>query len=144
MGTEPPRERPARALSDKMSRLARSRTAPEILLRRELHRRGLRFRTQVKVPGNRRRTIDIALTRAKVAVFVDGCFWHACPDHFTQPRANADWWRWKMDGNVARDRDTDELLRAAGWQVVRVWEHEDVVIAADAVQRLWRERTAST
>lgn len=121
-----------------MSTLARRDTAPEMSLRRELHRRGLRYRLQTKVPGNRRRTIDIAFTRARVAVFVDGCFWHGCPQHATNPKANGDWWRWKIDGNQARDANTTELLQVAGWTVVRVWEHEDVVTAADRVTAVVR------
>ncbi|WP_127784993.1 very short patch repair endonuclease [Rhodococcus sp. X156] len=118
-----------------MSALARRDTAPELALRRELHRRGLRYRLQVKVPGNRRRTIDIAFTRAKVAVFVDGCFWHGCPVHATKPMANSDWWRWKIEGNQARDENTTQLLEDAGWSVLRIWEHESADAAADQVVR---------
>lgn len=132
-GGEPSRVRPGGPLAAKMSTLARRDTGPELALRRELHRRGLRYRLQVKVPGNRRRTIDVAFTRAKVAVFVDGCFWHGCPKHATSPKANSDWWRWKIEGNRARDANTTELLHAAGWAVVRVWEHEEVGSAADRV-----------
>ncbi|MDF9715108.1 very short patch repair endonuclease [Nocardioides sp. ChNu-99] len=102
-----------------MSTLARRDTAPEVELRRALHRRGLRFRLQQKVPGNRRRTIDVALTRARIAVYVDGCFWHGCPEHFHLPRSNADWWAWKIANNTARDRDTDAEIEAAGWVVRR-------------------------
>jgi hypothetical protein len=82
-------------------------------------------------------------TRCRVAVFVDGCFWHACPEHGTWPKANADWWREKIERNVRRDRDTDSKLEAAGWHVARVWEHEDPVAAADRVQRLLQTRRAS-
>lgn len=120
-----------------MSRLARRDTAPEVALRRELHRRGMRFRVQMKVPGNNRRTIDIAFTRAQLAVYVDGCFWHGCPEHHVRPRANSDWWRWKIDRNRTRDADTDRQLEAAGWSVVRVWEHEPHESAADSVQRAY-------
>lgn len=108
-------------------------TEPEMALRRELHSRGLRYRVQVEVTGLPRRTIDIAFTGRRVAVFVDGCFWHRCPVHATFPRANAQWWRDKLDGNVERDRKTDAALRDLGWVVVRVWEHEDAVEAADRV-----------
>lgn len=93
-------------------------------MRRLLHAAGLRYRLQVKVPGMPRRTIDIAFPGAKVAVFLDGCFWHGCPEHATQPKANAQWWREKLDKNMARDRETSELLAAAGWTVLRFWEHE--------------------
>lgn len=97
---------------------------PELAVRRLLHAAGLRYRLQVKVPGMPRRTIDIAFPGAKVAVFLDGCFWHGCPEHATQPKANAQWWREKLDKNMARDRETSELLAAAGWTVLRFWEHE--------------------
>lgn len=101
---------------------------------------GLRYRVQVPVPGNRRRSIDIAFTRARLAVFVDGCFWHACPEHGTAPRTNSDWWQWKLTRNVERDRDTDRLLADAGWDVIRVWEHEDARAAAGRVRARWLER----
>ena len=101
----------------------------------------LGYRLQVPVPGNRRRKIDIAFVGAQVAVFVDGCFWHGCPVHGTRPRANADWWRWKIERNQTRDRDTDGLLSEAGWEVIRVWEHEDPGLAARRVADIvWRRR----
>ena len=120
-------------VSARMSRAARRETAPELALRRALHADGYRFRVVHPVPGNRRRSIDIAFTRARVAVFVDGCFWHGCPEHGTQPRANSAWWTAKLAANRTRDADTDRLLREAGWQVVRVWEHEPVEQAVAAV-----------
>src|SRR5689334_6571676 len=126
--TEPERVPPGEALSGKMSVLARKDTRPELLLRRELHSRGLRYGVQTKVPGNNRRTIDIAFTRVSLAVYVDGCFWHGCPEHHTRPRANSEWWEWKIARNQARDADTDRALAKAGWHVVRVWEHEDPVV----------------
>ncbi|WP_328741878.1 very short patch repair endonuclease [Flavimobilis rhizosphaerae] len=122
------------AVSARMSAARRRDTAPELALRRALHARGLRYRVTYPVPGNRRRTIDVAFTRAKVAVFVDGCFWHGCPEHGTQPHANAGWWATKLAANAARDRDTDRLLTDAGWTVVRVWEHEDPDTAADHIR----------
>ena len=94
-----------------MSAARRRDTRPEVLLRRELHARGRRFRVALRVPGNNRRTIDIAFTRHRVAVFVDGCFWHSCPTHGTRPTANRDWWATKLAANRARDADTDQLLR---------------------------------
>ena len=109
-----------------MRRQRRRDTDPEVLLRRRLHGLGYRFRVNHPLPGGPRRTIDIAFTKWKVAVFVDGCFWHACPDHATWPRSNSGWWREKLQTNRARDAETDELLRRAGWTVVRVWEHCDV------------------
>jgi len=137
---EPERASPGGALSRKMSTLARRDTKPELNLRRELHGRGFRYRVQMKVPGNNRRTIDVAFTRARLAVFVDGCFWHGCPEHHVLPRTNPAWWTWKVDRNIERDRDTDRLLHEAGWAVVRVWEHEDAVVAsARVVATYWRQ-----
>lgn len=101
-------------------------TAPELLLRRALHAAGYRFRLNVKVPGAPRRTIDIAFTRHKLAVMVDGCFWHGCPVHSVPPKHNAAWWADKLARNKARDAETTALLEAAGWRVLRVWEHEPV------------------
>jgi len=120
-------------LSAKMSALARTDTAPELALRRALHARGLRYRVQLHVPGNRRRRIDVAFTRARVAVFVDGCFWHGCPEHGTRPVANREWWDWKIARNQARDADTNQLLESQGWTVGRVWEHEGPQAAATRV-----------
>ncbi|WP_432492788.1 very short patch repair endonuclease [Kineococcus auxinigenes] len=117
-----------------MRRTGRRDTAPELALRRELHRRGLRYLVDATPPGtNRRRRADLVFRGARVAVFVDGCFWHSCPVHVHPPRANAAWWRVKLGSITARDRDTDARLTEAGWHVVRVWEHEDVVAAADRV-----------
>lgn len=117
----------------RMSRAARSGTAPEMALRRALHARGLRYRVGVAVPGQRRRTIDVAFTRARVAVFVDGCFWHGCPEHGTRPAANSDWWQVKLDANQRRDRDTDRLLQEQAWAVLRLWEHVPVDVAVAEV-----------
>ncbi|MGE9363288.1 very short patch repair endonuclease [Isoptericola nanjingensis] len=116
-----------------MSRARRRDTAPELALRRLLHSRGLRFRVAYPVPGQRRRTIDVAFTRRRLAVFVDGCFWHGCPDHGTNPRTNDAWWQTKIAANRARDADTDRILVQRGWSVVRVWEHEPPERAADLV-----------
>jgi DNA mismatch endonuclease (patch repair protein) len=123
-----------------MSTLARRDTKPELELRRELHRRGLRYRAQVKVPGNNRRTIDIAFTRVRLAVYVDGCFWHGCPEHHVPPQTNSDWWTWKIGRNQARDADTDRQLGAAGWSVLRLWEHVPATEAAVQVEEAYRFR----
>jgi DNA mismatch endonuclease (patch repair protein) len=80
-------------------------------------------------------------TRAKIAVFVDGCFWHGCPAHHTVAKTNADFWAAKVGGNQSRDRETDRLLTEAGWLVVRVWEHEAADAAAQRVLDAWRSRT---
>jgi len=84
----------------------------------------------------------VVFTRARVAVFVDGCFWHSCPLHATSPKANAAWWRTKLDTTVQRDRDTDASLVEAGWLVVRVWEHEPPTEAADRVANAYTSRAA--
>jgi DNA mismatch endonuclease (patch repair protein) len=81
-----------------------------------------------------RRSIDIAFTKHKVAVFLDGCFWHSCPNHATSPKANAAWWRAKLDRNVMRDRETTEHLSASGWVVLRFWEHEEPAAIAERVR----------
>lgn len=111
-------------------------TAAELALRRELHALGLRYRVAYPIPGQRRRTIDVAFTRTKVAVFVDGCFWHGCPEHGTDPRSNSEWWKTKLAANRARDRDTDRLLDGLGWSVIRIWEHEDVRDAATVISQV--------
>jgi len=122
---------------DRFRRQQARDTAPELALRRLLHARGLRYRVDVApLPGLRRRA-DVVFTRARLAVFVDGCFWHRCPQHGTSPRSNADWWRDKLDRNMQRDRDTDRALSEAGWQVLRVWEHEQPETAAKQVHAAW-------
>ena len=121
-------------VSRRMSGARRRDTAPEVALRRELHRRGRRFRVAHKVPGNNRRTVDIAFPRHKLAVFVDGCFWHGCAEHGTAPRSNAAWWVAKLEANRARDGDTNRLLTEAGWRVLRIWEHTPPDEAADLVE----------
>jgi DNA mismatch endonuclease (patch repair protein) len=124
-----------------MSRQPRRDTAPEVALRRELHRRGLRFRVDWPLPGLPRRRADVAFARRHVAVFIDGCFWHACPQHGTAPASNADWWVAKLEKNVSRDRDTDGHLRRLGWTVLRFWEHDDPGSAADSVEAAVRNAT---
>jgi DNA mismatch endonuclease (patch repair protein) len=101
-------------------------------LRAALRALGMRYRVDVVLPGTRRRP-DVAFIRAKVAVFVDGCFWHGCPQHGTWPKANATWWREKIEANRLRDRNTDLTLRREGWTVLRFWEHEDPTLAARRV-----------
>lgn len=119
-------------------------TGPEMRLRRELHARGLRyFVHRAPLVGVRRRA-DIVFPRLRLAVFVDGCFWHGCPDHGSEPRANATFWRDKITTNRRRDRDTDERLATAGWTVIRVWEHEPVAASADRVADAVAERRCGT
>jgi DNA mismatch endonuclease (patch repair protein) len=104
-----------------------------------MHRLGLRYRLHPKgLPGRP----DIALTRAKIAIFVDGCFWHGCPTHGTAPKNNSDWWRTKIKGNAARDRAKDQALEAMGWAAVHVWEHENATEVAGQIHRLWLAQRA--
>ena len=116
-------------------------TKPEVALRSALHARGLRFRKDFRIDleGTRFRP-DVVFTRAKVAVFVDGCFWHRCPTHGTSPTRNSDYWTPKLDRNVERDRAQDAALAAGGWVGVRIWEHEDPVKAAAGVARVVASR----
>ncbi len=118
----------------------RANTKPERLLRSALHARGLRYRKDRRfdIDGQRVRP-DVVFAGTRVAVFVDGCFWHRCPEHGTSPKANADFWQSKLDRNVARDRANDAALKAAGWTVVRVWEHEEPDRAAERIAELVRE-----
>ncbi|MBL8750114.1 MAG: DNA mismatch endonuclease Vsr [Planctomycetes bacterium] len=118
----------------RMRHTARRDTPAELAVRRLVHRAGLRYRIDRAPFAGIRRRADLVFARARVAVFVDGCFWHCCPKHATWPKANAAWWRAKLLGNVARDRDTDRVLREAGWRVVRIWEHEEPGRAAARVR----------
>lgn len=127
-------------VSSRMARQRRVDTDPELQLRRILHRAGLRYRVNMAVPGRPRRRMDIGFPRVRVAVFVDGCFWHVCPEHASWPANNAEWWRAKLEGNEIRDRDTDEALATAGWRVVRVWEHEPASLAAARVVEMIARR----
>jgi DNA mismatch endonuclease, patch repair protein len=139
-GPVPPASSPV--TSRVMRRTRRSGTRPELALRRALHGRSLRFVVDRPVPGgNRRRRVDILLRGARIAVFVDGCFWHSCDDHAHLPKSNAAWWIAKLEGNVLRDRRADARLETLGWAVLRVWEHEDPVEAADRVEALVRARS---
>lgn len=100
-------------------------TGPELLLRRELHGLGLRYRVNVRVEPTLRRTVDIAFTKVKLAVFVDGCFWHGCPVHGTSPKTNSDFWNSKIGATEKRDLETSEALDRLGWKVLRFWEHDN-------------------
>ncbi|WP_078077173.1 very short patch repair endonuclease [Streptomyces niveus] len=133
------------AVSARMSRQARRDTAPEVAVRKLLHASGFRYRVNARVPDMPRRTVDIMFTKAKVAVFLDGCFWHGCPLHATQPKANAEWWREKLDKNIARDKETSAHLEAAGWTVLRFWEHETPEeISAEVAVIVARSRSQET
>ncbi|MGW1059543.1 very short patch repair endonuclease [Micromonospora rubida] len=114
-------------------------TGPERRLRSLLHKRGLRYRVNARPLVTLRRTADVVFPTARVAVFIDGCYWHGCPEHYRPARTNDGFWRDKIDGNRARDKETDELLTKAGWTVIRIWEHEDPAEAADHVASAVRE-----
>lgn len=117
----------------RMQRQRRRDTALEIEIRKALHGRGHRFRVDFRMEPALRTRGDIVFTRQRVVVFIDGCFWHGCPEHATAPKNNPEWWRAKLDANVARDRRVDERLEQLGWTVLRIWEHEP---APDAVERI--------
>ena len=126
--------------SRRMRNVRRSGSDAELRLRRELHRSGLRYQVDFRgLPGSP----DVAFTRAKIAVFVDGCFWHRCPVHGSQPKTNEIWWRRKLDANVERDRRKDAELEGLGWLPVHVWEHEDPAEAASLIYELWLTRRDS-
>jgi DNA mismatch endonuclease, patch repair protein len=117
-------------------------TAPERALRSAVHALGLRYRVAVRPIPGLRRTGDLVFTRARVVVFLDGCFWHGCPAHHTVAKTNADYWAHKVIQNRNRDLETERLLAGAGWLVLRVWEHEAPAEAALRVAALVREQTA--
>jgi DNA mismatch endonuclease (patch repair protein) len=109
-------------------------TGPEVALRRALHARGVRFRLHRKdLPGRP----DLSLVRLRVAVFVDGCFWHACPHHGVQPKSNHAWWAAKLEATKARDSRNDQLLAEMGWEPLHVWEHQDPIAVADDLVARW-------
>jgi DNA mismatch endonuclease (patch repair protein) len=108
-------------------------TSCEMQVRSLLHHAGFRYRVDARPLPDYRRRADLVFTRSRTAVFIDGCFWHGCPEHRSPPKANASWWRAKIARNRERDAETDERLRAAGWTVIRVWEHED---PSDAAARI--------
>ncbi|MDA8340933.1 MAG: very short patch repair endonuclease [Actinomycetota bacterium] len=135
---------PSWASSEGVRRSMRSNrprdTRPEVELRSALHAAGLRFRKHHRPIPGARCEVDVAFTRLLLAVQLDGCFWHGCPEHATRPVTNAAWWSTKLDGTVARDRENDRLLRSHGWEVLRFWEHQPVdeivaVVCREATQR---------
>ncbi len=114
---------------------ARRDTAPEMAVRRWLHAAGVRYRVDVRLVPQVRSRADIAWRGRKLAVFVDGCFWHCCPAHQHWPTANGDWWRAKLEANVRRDRRTDRVLAEQGWTVLRFWEHQDTAAVCGEITR---------
>lgn len=115
-------------------------TKPERLIRRLVHANGLRYRVAARPLPDLRRTADMVFRPAKVAVFIDGCYWHGCPEHYVSPKTNPGYWSEKVARNVARDRDTDERLSAAGWLVLRFWEHQSSDACALSIISAVRER----
>ena len=121
----------------------RSGTKPEMALRSELHRLGLRFRVNYRIDTARRPVrVDLAFTKVRLAVLVDGCFWHGCPEHQRVPASNVDYWVPKLRANHDRDAEVNVLLQSAAWSVVRIWEHESTTAGADRVERLYRQLKA--
>lgn len=118
-------------------------TKPELRLRSLLHRRGLRYRVNGRPLPSLRRTADVLFPKERVAIFIDGCFWHGCPEHHRPSTKNSAFWRDKILGNQRRDADTNAALNANGWAVVRVWEHEDPAEACERVARVVTERRVS-
>lgn len=119
-------------------------TRPELAVRSALHRRGLRFRKDLPLRvGDVRVRPDVVFPRRRLALFVDGCFWHRCPLHGTRPRVNTSYWEQKLDRNVERDRRQEAVLRSGGWTVIRAWEHEEPAAVADRVLALLSTPAAS-
>jgi DNA mismatch endonuclease (patch repair protein) len=117
----------------RMSKQRRRDTQPELLVRQMLHSRGIRYRVDARPEPDLRCKADIVWKGLQLVVFIDGCFWHGCPDHATRPKANEEWWAQKLEGNIQRDRRTDAELTARGWKVLRFWEHQDPAAVADTI-----------
>ena len=136
-----PYPEPSSAAASKVGRANRRHdTKPELRLRSALHGRGLRFRKDLLVrAGEVRVHPDVVFTKARIAVFVDGCFWHSGPEHGTIPRSNQDYWLPKLESNRRRDERVTEALKADGWTVFRAWEHEDPDDVAERIALLWEQ-----
>ncbi|THA70838.1 very short patch repair endonuclease [Streptomyces sp. A0958] len=119
-------------------------TKPELRLRAALYRKGLRYRVGIRPLPQLRRTADVVFPKAKVAVFVDGCFWHGCPEHYRPAKKRGQAWAEKIEGNRDRDAATTLALKEQGWSVLRFWEHEDPEMAAEQVRVVVEERRATT
>jgi DNA mismatch endonuclease, patch repair protein len=128
--------RPVASSDSVRSRMSKQRnrdTQAELLVRQLLHARGVRYRVDARPEPDYRCKADIMWRALRLIVFIDGCFWHGCPDHATRPRANSEWWAQKLDANIRRDRRTDAELAARGWTVLRFWEHEEPAAVANAI-----------
>lgn len=119
-------------------------TKPELVIRRLLHARGLRYRVDVPLEFDNRRRADIVFPAAKLVVFIDGCFWHGCQQHYTVPATNAEFWATKRAKNMSRDQETTERLTQAGWTVKRYWEHEDPSAVVDDIQSTYRRKQSTS
>ncbi|MYW91863.1 very short patch repair endonuclease [Amycolatopsis rubida] len=128
------------AVSARMSKQKSRNTGIEMALRKILHAAGYRYRVHRRPVKGVRREADLVFGPSRVAVFVDGCFWHGCPEHGTWPKNNADYWRTKIETNRRRDANTDAVLLEAGWLPVRIWEHEATEVAASRVIETVKER----
>jgi DNA mismatch endonuclease (patch repair protein) len=113
-------------------------TGPEMRVRRLLHHRGLRYFVHRRPVAELRNRADLVFPTPRVAVFIDGCYWHGCPEHYSSPKVNAEYWSPKIAGNKARDSKVDRALRDAGWTVIRAWEHEDPSDVADRIEEAVR------
>lgn len=132
------------AVSARMSRTRGRDTKPEIAVRRELHWRGLRYRVNFKPLQTMRRTVDVAFTKQRVVVLIDGCFWHGCPAHFRPAKGERkEFWAAKISDNQRRDQDSTKAFVSAGWTVLRFWEHEDPVVVADEIENELIKSSAS-
>ncbi|MDI6099238.1 very short patch repair endonuclease [Actinoplanes sp. NEAU-A12] len=116
-------------------------TKPELALRRAVHALGMRYRVGIRPVASLRRTADLVFTKARIAVFLDGCFWHGCPQHHSVAKTNATFWANKVRQNRERDAETDRLLNELGWTVVRIWEHDEPGAAATRIHNLLTERS---
>lgn len=121
------------SVRSRMSKQRRRDTQAELLVRRILHARGIRYRVDARPEPGLRCKADIIWRGTQLIVFIDGCFWHGCPEHATKPKANQEWWARKLEDNITRDRRTDSELAARGWTVLRFWECEEPVTVADAI-----------
>ena len=135
-------------VSRRMAKVRQKGTDAEVALRRQLYRIGLRYRIDYEVLKKPRRVADIAFPGRRIAIFVDGCFWHGCPQHASWPKRNAEFWRQKIETNRLRDADTNERLRSLGWTVLRFWSHESPTDAAGVVANMiamidFKRRTVS-
>ena len=133
---------PTAAVRRRMQRTRRRDTPAEVALRKVIYGRGLRYRVDCQPVARVRTRADIVFKKARVAVFVDGCFWHSCPIHGTLPKRNRRWWAEKLEANRRRDKCTTVVLEQEGWIVLRFWEHGDPVSAAEAVIEVVRKRAA--